>query len=151
MAPRTRTGSALLYVLTGIIGLALAYFVVAFFIIPDDGSGNVTQSANINQSKADTLLPVTPAPSVDDILPEVTGEPVAEPPASVIPVIIPNLVGKDLWDAQRLLDESKLVTVIRYDTSSFELPNTVVRQSPMAGQRMFRNDTVFVTISQFPQ
>ncbi len=151
MAPRTRTRSALLYVLTGIIGLALAYFVVAFFIIPDeDGSANSTQSANLNPSKADSLLPVNPAPSVDEILPEVTGQPVAEPPTSVVPVIIPNLVGKDLWDAQRLLDESQLVTIIRYDTSSFELPNTVVRQSPMAGQRMFRNDTVFVTISQFP-
>lgn len=138
------------YLITAAVGLFLGWLIVVIYVLPQAPTSPV-ESVSVPRPRApEKLLPVQQNPSVEDILPEVTAPPVAEPPPSVTTIIIPSLVGRDLWDVQQTLKDMNLIVIVRKDTSSFELPNTVLRQTPQAGQRMFRNDTVYITISEFP-
>jgi hypothetical protein len=140
---------AIPYVLIAVAGFALAFVVTYYFVLPDAPPQKVVTTTTDSTQR---LLPVTEAPSLDEIMPDIEGPalPPDEPPEPIVAVTVPDLIGKDMWDAQETLHRLRLVVIIRHDTSSFEIPNTVVRQTPSAGQRLFPNDTVIVTISQFP-
>ncbi len=146
-AARIRRVIPYLFVVLG--GFALAFIVTYLFVLPE----SQPDAGPATPDSARVLRPAGKAPSMDEIMPEVQAPdlPPDEPPViPVVPIAVPDLTGKDMWEAQQMLDRMKLVVIIRRDTNSFELPNTVVRQTPPPGQRMFPNDTVIITISQFP-
>lgn len=150
MALGSLTRRAFPYMLIACVMFALAFAVVYFFILPDappEDFASLSDSTSVSSPRNPE------APAAEDIMPDVQAPalPPDEPPLlPIVPITMPNLVGKDMWEAQQILDKMRLIVVLRRDTSSFELPNTVVRQSPPSGQRMVQGDTVFVTISQFP-
>lgn len=135
----------------GIAGLILGLLLVNIYILPPAPIVTAELGPPPPRTQpAQPVLPVTSEPSFEDIAPEYRGVPIPDPPQNVRPTPLPTLVGRDLWDAQTLLNPLNLTIIVRKDTSSFELPNTVLRQTPSAGQRMFRGDTVYLTVSEFP-
>jgi hypothetical protein len=135
------------YLVIALSGFALAYVVVFFFILPS--------------KVIPPEVPATPHETSDTLLPVIAPmsppqpETVVAPPISAMPpehslVQVPRVLGMDLNQAQILLDGAQLITVVRHDTSSFELPNTVLRQSIPAGRSVVPNDTIVITVSRFP-
>lgn len=133
----------------GVVGLLVGIGISKFYIIPPAPSAVALEVDNPTPRQKNSKLPSS-EPIVEDILPELSGPPIPEPPQSVSSVALPSLSGRDLWDAQNMLAGMELIVIVKKDTSSFELPNTVLRQSPSAGQRMFKGDTVYITVSEFP-
>lgn len=63
-------------------------------------------------------------------------------------IVVPNLIGKSLSDAESIIKDSSLVVgKINYQASSTLLPNTVLDQYPSGGNRLNPGDAVdlFVT------
>lgn len=66
-------------------------------------------------------------------------------------VIAPDLVGRTLPDARSLLEQIGLrVGGVGRDTSSFQPENTILSQSPPAGQAVSAGGRINVTVSRFP-
>lgn len=66
-------------------------------------------------------------------------------------VVAPDLVGRTLPDARSLLEQIGLrVGAVGRDTSSFQPENTILSQSPPAGQSVSAGGRVNVVVSRFP-
>lgn len=66
-------------------------------------------------------------------------------------VIAPDLVGRTLPDARSLLEQIGLrIGGVSGDTSSFQPENTILSQSPPAGQAVSAGGRINVTVSRFP-
>ena len=66
-------------------------------------------------------------------------------------VTAPDLVGRTLPDARSLLEQIGLrIGGVGRDTSSFQPENTILRQSPSAGQAVSAGGRINVTVSRFP-
>jgi len=64
-------------------------------------------------------------------------------------VIIPDLTGKSLSDAENLLIEIDLkVGIVSYIRSETFLPNTIIRQSPIPGETVPKGTAVNIVISR---
>jgi hypothetical protein len=137
----------------GIGGFALAYVVVFVFvlptkIVPPAPQPPATDSAQPSLQPIDTGA--TPAIQPPMEPPPVAATITESPSADTVPVPIPDLIGMSLRDARRTLDQLRLRAAVSRDTSSFQPPNTVIRQSP-APESMIRVDgTVMITVSYFP-
>lgn len=81
-------------------------------------------------------------------LPAVVSIVVSDGPAIVI---APDLVGRTLPDARSMLEQIGLrIGGVGRDTSSFQPENTILSQSPPAGQAVSAGGRVNVTVSRFP-
>jgi len=66
-------------------------------------------------------------------------------------VVAPDLVGRTLPDARSMLEQIGLrVGGVGRDTSSFQAENTILSQSPPAGQAVSAGGRINVTVSRFP-
>lgn len=66
-------------------------------------------------------------------------------------VIAPDLVGRTLPDARSMLEQIGLrIGGVGRDTSSFQPENTILSQSPPAGQAVSAGGRINVTVSRFP-
>jgi serine/threonine-protein kinase len=64
-------------------------------------------------------------------------------------IIVPDLIGKSLTEARRILSDSTLaIGKVNYQISSTLLPNTVLDQSPAPGNRLNSNRTVDLFITK---
>ena len=154
MDARARLRRAFPYLVIGIGGFALAYVIIFVFVLPSKIVPPPKQpyspdSANVLRP-IDTSVVQLPA---DTGLPEAT-VPMAAPqtaPADLGPTEVPDLVGMALSDARAVLDSYRLTTSVRRDTSSFQPPSTVLRQSPAPGTRISSGGSVTLTVSYFPK
>lgn len=141
------------YIVIGIGGFALAYVVTFVFVLPAK------------------ILPPAPHPSVPDssqILrpidtgvaqritppmepPQVNARIVESAPDDTVPIVTPDLVGMSLPDARGVLNRLRLRVAVTHDTSSFQPPNTVLRQSPVPDSPIMIRGTVTLTVSYFPR
>lgn len=81
-------------------------------------------------------------------LPAVVSIVVSDGPAIVI---APDLVGRTLPDARSMLEQIGLrIGGVGRDTSSFQPENTILSQSPPAGQAVSAGGRINVTVSRFP-
>lgn len=141
------------YLVIGIGGFALAYVIIFVFVLPSkivpapkqpytpDSSGILQPiDTSVVHLPADTGLPQSTVPMA---MP-------AETPPDLGPTNVPDLVGMALADARAVLNSYRLQASVRHDTSSFQPPNTVLRQSPDAGARIASGGTVTLTVSYFP-
>ncbi|MEO9019351.1 MAG: PASTA domain-containing protein [Gemmatimonadaceae bacterium] len=141
------------YIVIGVGGFALAYVVIFIFVLP----------AKIVPSPPQPTIPTTMttlAPIDTGLAPVITPpiEPahvtaaIAEAPAAdTIPILVPNLVGMSLPDARGVLNGLRLRAAVSRDTSSFQPPNTVIRQSPLPDSLIVIGNTVLLTASYFPR
>ncbi len=140
------------YMVIGIGGFALAYVVTFVFVLP----------AKIVPAAPQTTIPDT-APSLRPIdtgigqqirppvePPEVSARITEQPTIDTVPILAPDLVGMTLPDARRVLNGLRLRAAVTRDTSSFQPPNTVLRQSPLADSLILVRGTVTLTVSYFP-
>lgn len=139
------------YVVIGIGGFALAYLVIYIFVLPSKivppvPPPHVPDSSGILLPIDTTVrLPETePAP-----LPVTVPMPAAPRPQEP-PVDLPDLTGMALPDARSILNGLRVRTMVTHDTSSFQPPNTVLRQSPPGGTQLPADGTVTLTVSYFP-
>ncbi|HUR92765.1 MAG TPA: PASTA domain-containing protein [Gemmatimonadaceae bacterium] len=66
-------------------------------------------------------------------------------------VVAPDLVGRTLPDARSLLEQIGLrIGGVGRDTSSFQPENTIISQSPPAGQAVSAGGRINVVVSRFP-
>lgn len=141
------------YLVIGIGGFALAYVVIFVFVLPSKiipppqppytpGSAPVLQpiDTSVVQLPADT--------GFSQVVVPMGGAP--EAPPDLGPTDVPDLVGMALADARAVLNSYRLQASVERDTSSFQPPNTVLRQSPEPGARIASGATVTVTVSYFP-
>jgi beta-lactam-binding protein with PASTA domain len=75
---------------------------------------------------------------------------IIQAPRDTTPIITPDLVGMTLPDARGVLNNLRLRTVVTRDTSSFQPPNTVIRQDPAANSPITAGESVTLTVSYFP-
>lgn len=141
------------YLVIGIGGFALAYVVIFVFVLPSkivppkkqpyvpDSSGILRPiDTSVVHLPADTGFPQTVVPM---------GMPITPPPDEG-PSTVPDLVGMALSDARAVLNSYRLSASVQRDTSSFQPPNTVLRQSPAPDERIAARGTVSLTVSYFP-
>lgn len=140
------------YLVIGIGGFALAYVIIFVFVLPSKIVPPKREP--YNPDTVSVLKPIDTTvspPPFEPPVPQAT-VPMAVPPAqtSNVPVDAPDLEGMALADARAVLNSYRLQATVRRDTSSFEPPNTVLRQSPAAGTRLSPGGTVTLTVSYFP-
>jgi hypothetical protein len=137
------------YIVIGIGGFALAYVVIFLFvlpsrIIPSPPTPYVPDSSKILRPIDTGAAPVPVEP------PPVTARITQPPPEDTAPMLVPDLVGMSLPDARGVLNGLRLRAVVTRDTSSFQPPNTVLRQRPAADSLTLVGGTVTLTVSYFP-
>lgn len=89
-----------------------------------------------------------PAPGAVVPLPAVVGIAVSQGPATLQ---VPDLTGRTIADARSTLEQLGLhLGSISRDTSSFQPENTVLSQSPAAGQAVGAGGSVSLRVSRFP-
>lgn len=152
MTFRARLRRAFPYIVVGIGGFALAYVVIFIFVLPSEivppaPAPYVPDSSRIIQPIDTGLLP-PPGPPVEP--PPVTARIVEVPPSDTVPIPAPDLVGMSLPDARGVLNGLRLRSSVTRDTSSFQPPNTVLRQYPPADSMVAVGATVALTVSYFP-
>jgi len=140
------------YLVVAVVGFAIAYVIIFVFVLPSK------PGSTRRQSLASDTLPVDVHAESAGILP--APNPISAPPNLVtpasptspaaLPVDVPDLTGMALADARGVLNTLHLNTAVRYDTSSIQPPNTVLRQSPAAGAKVPDLGTVTLTASKFP-
>jgi len=140
------------YIVIGIGGFALAYVVIFVFvlpakIVPPAPRPFVPDSSQVLRP-IDTGVTQPIAPPVEP--PQVTARIVEAPPMDTVPILTPNLVGMSLPDARGVLNGLRLRSSVTRDTSSFQPPNTVLRQSPLPDSLILVRGTVTLTVSYFP-
>jgi hypothetical protein len=150
---RARLRRAFPYLVIGIGGFALAYVIIFVFVLPTKIVPPPKQPYNPDSSNVlqpiDTSVVHVPT---DTGFPQAT-VPMAMAPQSAPdagPTDVPDLEGMALSDARAVLDSYRLSASVRHDTSSFQPPNTVLRQSPAPGTRIASGGTVTLTVSYFP-
>lgn len=137
------------YIVIGIGGFALAYVVIFIFVLPSKIVPPAPQPYVPDSSRIlrpiDTAVPApSPEPSPVD------ARIISVPPLDATPILTPDLVGLSLPDARGVLNGFRLRTAVTRDTSSFQPPNTVLRQSPLPDSLISVGGTVTVTVSSFP-
>ena len=153
MDARARLRRAFPYLVIGIGGFALAYVIIFVFVLPSKIVPPARQPYSPDSSgilkPIDTSVVHLPA---DTGFPQATVPMAMAPQAApdLGPTEVPDLVGMALSDARAVLDSYRLTTNVRRDTSSFQPPSTVLRQSPAPGTRISSGGTVTVTVSYFP-
>lgn len=140
------------YLVIGIGGFALAYVIIFVFVLPSKIVPPKREP--YNPDTASVLKPIDTTvqpPPFEPPVPQAT-VPMAVPPAqtSNAPVDVPDLEGMALADARAVLNSYRLQATVRRDTSSFQPPNTVLRQSPAPGTRLSPGGAVTLTVSYFP-
>ena len=141
------------YIVIGIGGFALAYVVILIFVLPSKIVPSAPQLSTPASSPAlqpiDTGIaqPTMPTPAEP---PAVTARIIQAPPADTTPIITPDLVGMALPDARGVLNNLRLRTIVTRDTSSFQPPNTVLRQDPAGNISIRSGESVTLTVSYFP-
>jgi len=149
---RARLRRAFPYIVIGIGGFALAYVVIFLFVLPSKIVPTAPQPYVPDSSKIlrpiDTGLAPPPGPPIEP--PSVPAQIVPVPPPDTTPIIAPDLVGISLPDARGVLNGLRLRAVVTRDTSSFQPPNTVLRQFPEANSPVSAGGTVTLTVSYFP-
>ena len=139
------------YIVIGIGGFALAYVVILIFVLPTKVVPSAPQPSAPASSPAfqpiDTA--VTQPPPMPAEPPPVNAR-IIQPPRDTTPIITPDLVGMTLPDARGVLNNLRLRTVVTRDTSSFQPPNTVIRQDPAANSPITAGESVTLTVSYFP-
>jgi hypothetical protein len=137
------------YIVIGIGGFALAYVVIFVFVLPTKIVPPAPQPYVPDTSEVlrpiDTAIP-SPSPEPPPISARIT----AAPPVDETPIPAPDLVGMSLPDARGVLNGFRLRATVTRDTSSFQPPNTVLRQSPPPDSLVFVGGTVTLTVSYFP-
>ena len=156
MAFRALLRRAFPYIVIGIGGFALAYVVMFFFVLPSKivPAAPQTETADTTSTlqPIDTGVGPQPAPPIAaPIEPSPVAAQITEvPPGDTVPILTPDLVGMTLPDARGVLNRLRLSVAITRDTSSFQPPNTVLRQSPLADSLILVRGTVSITVSYFP-
>ncbi|HEY8311035.1 MAG TPA: PASTA domain-containing protein [Gemmatimonadaceae bacterium] len=149
---RARLRRAFPYIVIGIGGFALAYVVIFIFVLPSKIVPPAPQPFVPDSSKIlrpiDTGLAPPNAPPIEP--PEVTAQIVQPPADDTTPILAPDLVGMALPDARGVLNGLRLRSTVSRDTSSFQPPNTVLRQSPAANAPIRVGQVVALTVSYFP-
>ena len=140
------------YIVIGIGGFALAYVVILIFVLPTKIVPSAPQPPAAPASSP-VLQPidtgVAQPPPMPAEPPPVTAR-IIQPPRDTTPVITPDLVGMALPDARGVLNSLRLRTIVTRDTSSFQPPNTVIRQNPAANLSIRPGESVTLTVSYFP-
>jgi hypothetical protein len=136
----------------GIGGFALAYVVIFVFVLPTKIVPPAPQpyaaDTVASLQPIDTGMTQTIAPPVEP--PQVAAQITEAPPLDTVPILTPNLVGMSLPDARGVLNGLRLRSAVTRDTSSFQPPNTVLRQSPLPDSLILIRGTVTLTVSYFP-
>lgn len=144
------------YIVIGIGGFALAYVVILIFVLPTRIVPPAPQpSAPASSSTLSPALQpidtgIAQPPPMPAEPPPVSAR-IIQPPRDTTPVLTPDLVGMSLPDARGVLNSIRLRTVVTRDTSSFQPPNTVIRQDPAANSSIREGESVTVTVSYFPR
>lgn len=95
-----------------------------------------------------TVFLAEPAPGTQIDLPAEVHFTVSAGPATVQ---VPDLVGRTVPDARSALEQIGLrIGSVGRDTSSIQIENTVLRQSPPAGAKVSAGATIGIVISRFP-
>jgi hypothetical protein len=149
---RARLRRAFPYIVIGIGGFAFAYVVIFIFVLPSKIVPPAPQPYVPDSSKIlrpiDTGLAPPPSPPIEP--PDVAAQIVRAPAEDTTPILAPDLVGMALPDARGVLNGLRLRATVSRDTSSFEPPNTVLRQSPPADAPIRVDGVVALTVSYFP-
>jgi hypothetical protein len=139
----------------GIGGFALAYVVIFVFVLPTKIIPSQRQQAGPNAAAVPQPID-TAVPAISQQQPQTPSEPppvserVIETPPERPPIPTPDLVGMSLPDARGVLNNLRLKTAVARDTSSFQPPNTVLRQDPEADSLVATDGTITLTVSYFP-
>lgn len=150
---RARLRRAFPYLVIGIGGFALAYVIIFVFvlpskIVPPPEQAYSPDSSNILRPIDTSVVQLPP----DTGFPAAT-VPMATPAQTAVdlgPTDVPDLAGMALADARAVLNSYRLTPSVSRDTSSFQPPNTVLRQSPAPGTRIASGGTVTLVVSYFP-
>lgn len=95
-----------------------------------------------------TVYQVEPAPGTQVDLPAEVNVTVSAGPATVQ---VPDLVGRTVPDARGALEQIGLrLGAIGRDTSSIQIENSVLRQSPPAGATVSAGASIGIVVSRFP-
>jgi hypothetical protein len=146
------------YIVIGVGGFALAYVVIFIFVLP----AKIVPSApqQYVPDTATTLKPIDTgaaagitAPVITAPIepPQVTARIAEPPPTDTVPILVPDLIGMSLPDARGVLNALRLRSAVTRDTSSFQPPNTVIRQSPLPDSLTRVGSTILLTASYFPK
>jgi len=110
------------------------------------GLGTVGREAS-DQPRGSIIASTPPSGEVLQ-LPAAVNIVVSDGPAIVI---APDLVGRTLPDARSMVEQIGLrIGGVGRDTSSFQPENTILSQSPPAGQAVSAGGRINVTVSRFP-
>lgn len=149
---RARLRRAFPYLVIGIGGFALAYVVIFVFVLPSKIVPSAPRPDTPDSSRIlhpiDTGLAPPPGPPIEP--PSVTARIVETAPVDATPILVPDLVGMALPDARGVLNGLRLRSTVTRDTSSFQPPNTVLRQLPAADSSISIGGTVTLTVAHFP-
>ena len=144
------------YIVIGIGGFALAYVVMFVFVLPSKIVPPAPQTGTFDTASSlqpiDTgVAPRAAQPISPPVEPSSVPAQITEvPPADTVPILTPDLVGMSLPDARGVLNRLRLLVAVTRDTSSFQPPNTVLRQSPLPDSAILIRGTVSITVSYFP-
>lgn len=138
------------YLVIGIVGFALAYAIIYIFVLPSKILPPATQPYVPDSSHLFRPIDTTVAPPEAQRPGGQATVPMAGPTEEALPVMVPDLVGMALPDARGVLNSLRLRVEVEHDTSSFQPPNTVLRQSPPGQTKVPHDGTVRVTVSYFP-
>ncbi|MEO7042571.1 MAG: PASTA domain-containing protein [Gemmatimonadaceae bacterium] len=144
------------YIVIGIGGFALAYVVMFVFVLPSKIVPSAPQTQTFDTATSPQPIDTGLATQVvQPISPPIEPSPVAAqitetPPDDTVPILTPDLVGMTLPDARGVLNRLRLRVAVTRDTSSFQPPNTVLRQTPLADSLILVRGTVSITVSYFP-
>lgn len=146
MSVRAQIRRAFPYLVIAVVGFALAYIIILIFVLPTKIVPR--KQAPYVRDTAPLIIPTDPdafqpTPNPVTVAPYI-------PPAAPIPTDVPHLVGMMLPDARGVLNTLRLNIIVQYDTSSIDTPNTVLRQSPLAGTTVSAHGVVTVTVSRLP-
>jgi hypothetical protein len=133
----------------GIGGFALAYIIIYVFVLPSK-IVPPPQKPYVPDTVPTAMQPIDTAALPTPVEPPPMTAAAAPPPTASIPLDVPDLTGMALPDARSVLNGMHLRATVDRDTSSFQPPGTVLRQSPAAGAKVPVNGTIRLTASYFP-
>lgn len=108
--------------------------------------GNVTYHKNDTIAKG-VIISQIPAPGSSVSIGGYIDLVISEGPEDKI--IVPDLTGKSLNDAENILNEIGLaVGEVSYIRSETFLPNTIIRQSPLPGENVIKGTSINIVISR---
>ena len=153
MDARARLRRAFPYLVIGIGGFALAYIVIFLFvlpakIVPPAPRPYIPDSTGVLTPIDTSARGAPPSPTAE---PPFVAAQIVRPPEDTVPIPAPDLVGMSLPDARGVLNSLRLRASVDRDTSSFQPPNTVLRQRPGADSLITVGGTVRLTVSYFPR